>query len=70
MTRILTTQELAELLRVDVATIARWRRTGVLPAGLGRKIGRQYYYSEQAVLDWLTGGGPDNAEQRKRQRQR
>jgi excisionase family DNA binding protein len=50
---VLTVEQLAELLQVDVATIRRLAGRGELP---GRKVGRDWRFSRRAVLEWLGGG--------------
>jgi excisionase family DNA binding protein len=50
---VLTTAEVAELLQVDEAAIRALARKGDLP---GRKIGRGWRFSREAVLTWLAGG--------------
>jgi len=48
---VLTLPQLAELLQVDEKTVRALATTGDLP---GRKIGRYWRFSRQAVLDWLA----------------
>ena len=48
---VLTLPQLAELLQVDEKTVRALATTGDLP---GRKIGRHWRFSRQAVLDWLA----------------
>jgi excisionase family DNA binding protein len=48
---VLTLGQLAELLQVDEKTVRSLAAAGDLP---GRKIGRQWRFSRQAVLDWLA----------------
>lgn len=54
---VLTLGQLAELLQVDEKTVRSLAAKGDLP---GRKLGRQWRFSRQAVLDWLA-----NPERRK-----
>lgn len=54
---VLTLGQLAELLQVDEKTVRSLAAKGELP---GRKLGRQWRFSRQAVLDWLA-----NPERRK-----
>jgi excisionase family DNA binding protein len=49
---VLTGEQLAELLQVDVKTVRSLAARGQLP---GRKIGREWRFSRRAVLDWLAG---------------
>ena len=48
---VLTLPQLAELLQVDEKTVRSLATAGDLP---GRKLGRQWRFSRQAVLDWLA----------------
>lgn len=48
---LLTIEEVAELLRMPVATIRYWRVLGTGPGGF--IIGRRLRYVRQDVLDWL-----------------
>jgi excisionase family DNA binding protein len=48
---VLTLAQLAELLQVDEKTVRSLANAGDLP---GRKIGRDWRFSRQAVLDWLA----------------
>jgi excisionase family DNA binding protein len=48
---VLTLPQLAELLQVDEKTVRSLATTGDLP---GRKLGRHWRFSRQAVLDWLA----------------
>jgi excisionase family DNA binding protein len=48
---VLTVEQLAELLQVDETTVRSLAVKGDLP---GRKLGRQWRFSRQAVLDWLA----------------
>jgi excisionase family DNA binding protein len=47
---VLTVEQLAELLQVDEKTVRSLATKGELP---GRKVGRHWRFSRQAVLDWL-----------------
>ena len=49
---VLTGEQLAELLQVDVQTVRALAARGEIP---GRKIGREWRFSRRAVLDWLAG---------------
>jgi excisionase family DNA binding protein len=51
---VLTIEQLAELLQVDEKTIRSLATKGELP---GRKVGRHWRFSRQAVLDWLATPG-------------
>jgi excisionase family DNA binding protein len=48
---VLTVEQLAELLQVDEKTVRGLASKGELP---GRKLGRHWRFSRQAVLDWLA----------------
>jgi len=48
---VLTIEQLAELLQVDDKTLRSLAAKGELP---GRKVGRHWRFSRQAVLDWLA----------------
>jgi excisionase family DNA binding protein len=50
---VLTAEQLAELLQVDEKTVRTLAASGELP---GRKLGRHWRFSRQAVLDWLAAG--------------
>jgi excisionase family DNA binding protein len=54
---VLTVEQLAELLQVDDKTVRALAAKGELP---GRKLGRHWRFSRQAVLEWLA-----NPERRK-----
>src|SRR5919201_4752764 len=56
---VLTPEQLAALLQVDEETVRSLAARGGLP---GRKVGRHWRFSRQAVLDWLaTPGRPPAA---------
>src|SRR5919202_714660 len=48
---VLSVEQLAQLLQVDATTVRKLAATGELP---GRKLGRHWRFSRQAVLDWLA----------------
>jgi excisionase family DNA binding protein len=48
---VLTPEQLAALLQVDEKTVRTLASRGELP---GRKVGRHWRFSRQAVLDWLA----------------
>jgi len=48
---VLTGEQLAELLQVDEKTVRSLAAKGDLP---GRKLGRHWRFSRQAVLEWLA----------------
>jgi excisionase family DNA binding protein len=50
---VLTVDQLAQLLQVDEKTVRSLAASGELP---GRKLGRHWRFSRQAVLDWLGAG--------------
>jgi excisionase family DNA binding protein len=47
---VLTTEEAAELLRSDVATVTAMAEDGTLP---GRKVGDDWRFARAAILRWL-----------------
>jgi excisionase family DNA binding protein len=49
---VLTLEQLAELLSLDVEDARALAETGELP---GRKLGEEWRFSRSAVLDWLGG---------------
>jgi excisionase family DNA binding protein len=59
--KLLTIEEVAELVRMPVATLRYWRHLGTGPHGF--VIGRRLRFWRQDVLDWLdeqresTGSG-------------
>jgi excisionase family DNA binding protein len=53
---LLTEQDAAELLQVQLPTLRRWQREGKGPPCL--EIGRQVRYRRAAVERWLTGTIP------------
>lgn len=52
--RALTVKQAAEVLQADPNTVRDWLRRGRIP---GRRIGRDWRISEDALNDWLKGGG-------------
>lgn len=50
MERLLTAEEAAEVLHLNVNTLRNWRSVGKGPAS--GKIGRRIFYKEQIVLAW------------------
>jgi excisionase family DNA binding protein len=51
---LLTTREVAELLRVSTETALRWHRSGKLPGG--RRLGSNVLrFSEPEIEAWLDG---------------
>jgi excisionase family DNA binding protein len=53
---LLTEQDAAELLQVELSTLRRWHREGTGPPCL--EIGRQVRYRQAAVERWLAGTIP------------
>jgi excisionase family DNA binding protein len=49
---VLTLEQLAELLSLDVESARALAEEGALP---GRKLGEEWRFSRSAVLDWLAG---------------
>ena len=52
---LLTADEVANRLRVPLATLYKWRSVGGGPEGYF--VGRHLRFTEQAVDSWFTGGG-------------
>lgn len=50
---ILNIEEAAQLLGVSTKTFAKVLREGEIP---GRKIGREWKFSRQALIDWVAQG--------------
>ncbi|HEV8718012.1 MAG TPA: helix-turn-helix domain-containing protein [Candidatus Binatia bacterium] len=55
--KILTVQQAAEQLQVSERTVYEWLRNGKIP---GRKIGKVWRLSEDAIVDFLRGEAPEN----------
>lgn len=51
--KILTLEEASELFKVSTKTFMKMLREEDLPA---RKIGREWRFSQKALLDWIAGG--------------
>jgi excisionase family DNA binding protein len=49
---VLTLEQLAELLSLDVENAHGLAEAGELP---GRKLGEEWRFSRRAILDWLGG---------------
>jgi excisionase family DNA binding protein len=52
---VLTLEQLAELLSLDLESAQALAETGKLP---GRKLGKEWRFSRRAILDWLSGDSP------------
>jgi len=48
----MTTQEVAELLKVPVPTVRAWRHNGSGPDGV--RLGRHVRYRHSSVVRWIT----------------
>jgi excisionase family DNA binding protein len=57
--RLLTTRDLQELMNVDKSTIYRMAEDGRLPA---MKVGRQWRFREDLVLEWLSSRSTKGAQ--------
>jgi excisionase family DNA binding protein len=58
--RLLTSQEVADLLNVPVRTLQRWRYVGKGPQAV--RVGKHARYRPESVVKWLReqeGRGPD-----------
>ena len=49
---LMTAEELAQLLRVPLATLYAWRYRGDGPPGI--RVGRHIRYRREAVLQWIA----------------
>jgi excisionase family DNA binding protein len=49
---VLTLEQLAELIALDVETTLALAEKGELP---GRKLGEEWRFSRRRILDWLSG---------------
>jgi excisionase family DNA binding protein len=61
---LLTEQDAAELLHVQLSTLRRWHREGTGPPCL--EIGRQVRYRRAAVQRWSTGTIPAGSPEERR----
>ena len=52
--KLLTAQEVADLLRVPKARVYDLARQGLLPLV---RLGRQVRFEERALREWIAGGG-------------
>ncbi len=59
MARILTVRQAAEVLQASEETVRDWLRRGRIP---GRRVGRSWRISEDALLDWLNTAGADRVD--------
>jgi excisionase family DNA binding protein len=59
--KILTVGQAAEQLQVSERTVYEWLRNGKIP---GRKIGKVWRLSEDAIVDFLRGEASDNHKER------
>lgn len=53
MTEVLNTEQACELLSISVKTFQKLLREESIP---GRKIGREWRFSRQALIDWIGQG--------------
>jgi excisionase family DNA binding protein len=60
MAKILTVRQAAELLQASEETVRDWLRRGRIP---GRRVGRSWRISEEALLDWLRVNGEEGGNQ-------
>ena len=54
---LITVPEAADLLRVSPARAYELVRTGVLPPGVGVRLGRQVRIDREKLESWLAEGG-------------
>jgi excisionase family DNA binding protein len=50
MTKLLTVEELSELIRTPIATIHQWTHQRKIPF---YKIGRRCFFKEDEILQWI-----------------
>ncbi len=55
---VLNAEEAAEFLGVNPYTVRQKARSGEMP---GRKVGKEWRFSRQALLDWLRGSDRSQA---------
>lgn len=53
MTEVLNTEQACELLSISLKTFQKLLREESIP---GRKIGREWRFSRQALIDWIGQG--------------
>lgn len=51
MTKLMSTQDVADVLGVPLPTFYRWRTEGKGPAGI--RVGRRIKFTQAAVDEWL-----------------
>lgn len=51
--QLITTEELAELIRMKPQTIAKWRSAGIADPPPAIHLGRQVRYDAEEVMDWI-----------------
>jgi predicted DNA-binding transcriptional regulator AlpA len=51
--QLMTTEELAELIRMKPQTIAKWRSAGIADPPPAIHLGRQVRYDAEEVMDWI-----------------
>jgi excisionase family DNA binding protein len=57
---VLTPEQLAELLQVDVDTLIGLAEEGDLP---GRRVGGEWRFARRAVLEWIGAGEPGDPDE-------
>lgn len=55
MSKVLTADEAAAILRVTPKTFYTWIKSGKIP--VGRKVGKLWLVPEDALMEWLKGDG-------------
>lgn len=53
MTKILTAEEVAKLLKIDVRTVQRQAKKKFFPAAVCTKFGHQYRFVEEGLMKFL-----------------
>ena len=51
---IMTTEEIAQLLKVDIRTIQRMAKKEIYPKSVCFRVGKQYRFNKEALLEFLT----------------
>ena len=54
--RLMTAQELAQLMGVSEDTIVRYWQRNIIPQSCGRKFGAMIRFDPKSISDWLMNG--------------
>ena len=60
MNRLLTQQEVCDLLRISYPTLYRWMNSGTFPAPVNGR-GRKLLWTQDAIEEWTNRQSPVNA---------